>query len=91
MAGRIIEKSKKQKYLTFLFVALLIIAFLIMFFGVWEGQRFFTVPPSRFSFSRQELKINFEILENPLLKELQSFEAISLPKEKGRENPYLPY
>jgi len=91
MTGSIIEKSKKQKYLTFLFVVLSIIAFLIMFFGVWGGQRFFTVPPPRLSFFKKELKINFEILENPLLKELQPFEAISLPKEKGRENPYLPY
>ncbi len=52
-----------------------------------------------------ELKINFNVLKNPLLKELQPFPElkpleestttvkgkIEITGEKGRKNPFLPY
>lgn len=37
------------------------------------------------------IEINFGILENPELKELEIFEQISLPEEIGRENPFIHY
>lgn len=38
------------------------------------------------------IRINFEILRNPLLEELQTFEEIQPYKDQvGRENPFLPY
>lgn len=39
-----------------------------------------------------EIKINFEILENPDLDKLQLYEEISpFEGEIGRENPFIPY
>jgi len=40
---------------------------------------------------QKKIEINFNVLKDPALKELTPFEEVSLPKEKGRENPFLPY
>jgi hypothetical protein len=37
------------------------------------------------------IEVNFGVLENPELKELEIFEQISLPEEIGRENPFIHY
>ncbi len=97
----VFEKQKKtQKN----FILILIVVFLITIFVVWQGffkketKIFFeTLTPTK-----KEIKINFEILKNPLLETLQSFSAIKpfeetpstpgKPGEKlGRENPFIPY
>ena len=84
-------KEKKSKY--YLILLLVIIFLLVIFFVVW---RIFLAKPATVSPSivlkRPEIKINFETLKSPILKELQPFEEIKpFEEDVGRENPFLPY
>lgn len=87
-----IEERKKQKKLIFVFVIVLLITFLVLWQGflkkTLEEPREIETPVSAI----ERIKVDFGILENPILKELQPFEGIKPFKEKaGRENPFLPY
>ena len=91
MAIIFIERIKKQKYLTWVFVIVILIAIFVL----WRG--FFTKakPPEVVTIPRptKKIEINFEIFKNPLLEELQPIEKI-IPEtgvETGRDNPFLPY
>ncbi|MDI6591444.1 MAG: hypothetical protein QME61_00655 [Patescibacteria group bacterium] len=80
-----LEKRKKQKYL------ILTIIILTILMGIWYG---FLLKPKPLPkvFKPPEIKINFEVLKNPLLEELQPFEEIKPFEEKiGRENPFISY
>ena len=91
MAITFLQTKKRQRYMV-LILALIIFAILII---IW--QDFLKTPevlPSSQTTSliRQKVNINFEILKDPQLTELQAFEQI-LPFEEeiGRENPFIPY
>jgi len=91
MAIIFIEKGKKQKYLILVFV----IVILITVFVFWKGFFAKEKPPEVgiISIPTKKIEINFEILKNPLLEELQPIEKI-IPEtgvETGRDNPFLPY
>lgn len=85
--------SEEKKSINYVIPALVLIFVLVIIFFIWRG--FFSgaeklspqpvvKPP--------EIKINFEIFKNPILKELQPFEEIKPTEETiGRENPFLPY
>jgi len=98
------QQKKNQRILIFVFFAILLITAII----VWQG--FFNKEEEEFSggnvvLSQEEIKIDFNVLKSPLLKELQSFSEIEPLKEstttvkgkiettskKGRTNPFLPY
>jgi len=81
-------RSKQQRNILFILFALIFIWLL------WFGRDFFItilpLPPPPQPLPRVE--INFEVLKNPLLKNLVSLEAIPpFEGEVGRENPFLPY
>lgn len=96
----IFQQQKKQQQILILILAFVL---LVTVFVVWRG--FFKKDSTNFSqdsFSgalKEEVKINFYVLNSPLLKELQLFPSIepfkeeATPTEKkvGRENPFLPY
>jgi hypothetical protein len=94
MAINFVQKAKTQQYLILIFFSL----FLIIFIFLWRGQ-FLKLQPSQEVVIQlpQKIEINFEVLENSLLKEFQPFEEIlpfeiSNPEGKiGRENPFIPY
>lgn len=82
-------KKKDRKIFNLI---LLIIALVV---ATWFGRDFFVEPfflsPSSPS-QAKKVEINFEVLKNPLLQDLQPFEEIpSFEGETGRENPFLPY
>jgi len=79
---------RKQKYLVPL---LTLVAFATIFFG-WYSFFFKPKPQILPPPPPKEIKINFQVLETPILKEFQLFEEI-LPFEGeiGRENPFVPY
>jgi len=82
-------KKKDRKIFNWI---LLIIALVL---AVWFGKDFFVKPsflaPSSPPQARK-VEINFEVLKNPLLQDLQPFEEIPpFEGETGRENPFLPY
>ncbi|GAG05130.1 unnamed protein product [marine sediment metagenome] len=88
MAVTFQEQIKKQRNLIFVFVGLVLFTAVI----VWWGQFRQGEPPERAIIKRfARIKINFEILNHPLLAEFQLVNKI--PKfegEKGRENPFIP-
>ncbi|OIO45672.1 MAG: hypothetical protein AUJ24_00185 [Parcubacteria group bacterium CG1_02_36_42] len=83
-----IEPKRRKQYLILLLVVIVIGAL----FLIWNY--FFLKPAPSISKPAppREIKINFEILKNPILEKLQPFEKIPPFEEKpGRENPFTPY
>lgn len=85
-----IKQKKIQKILILVFIAIL----LIIAFVVWQG--FFREEKETFLeeliLPREEVKIDFDFLKGPFLKELQPFSEIEpLEEEIDRENPFVPY
>lgn len=94
MAIKFVEAKKRQKYLILVFVAVALISAVVLWQGYFKKEEPVSPTPGFFF---KEVKIDFGVLESPVLKELQSFEEISLegllPLETniGRENPFLSY
>lgn len=88
MAILSIKKKDRKIFNWILLIAALVVA-------VWFGRDFLVKPPSLSPSSlprQKKVEINFEVLKNPLLQNLQPFEEIPLFEgETGRENPFLPY
>ncbi len=92
MAITFLEKRKVQKRSIFILGIILLIVAIVIWqnFFVKEKLSF----PGEVSKSSKEIKINFEILESPILRALQPFEEIKPIEEGtkiGRENPFIPY
>lgn len=91
MAIIFLEKRKRLQYL----FPVLGIVILITLIVLWRG--FFTKIPLeiiQFEIPKpvKKIEINFEILKNPQLEELQLLEKIPpYDGEIGRENPFIPY
>ncbi len=98
------QQKKKQRNLSFVFLGFVVITIL----GIWQaffkkGTAVFT-PTSPMASAKKEIKINFEVLGSPQIKQLEPFLEIQPFKEStiiqgkikktikvGRENPFLPY
>ena len=91
MAITILETRKKQRNLIFVLAAIALVIFLI----IWQGSLTKKIPPPispAEAYKPPEVKIDWEVLTNPRLGELQPFPEISPWLEKiGRENPFLPF
>ncbi|MCX6760610.1 MAG: hypothetical protein NTZ84_00680 [Candidatus Nealsonbacteria bacterium] len=93
------QQNKKQKVLIFILVAILITTAVVLWFGFFgknkTGSEAYIAENAEVS--QEEIKIEFSVLKNPLLKELQPFSEIQPLEQststgsKGRENPFLPY
>lgn len=89
MAITFIQQRKKQQYLIIIFV-LLILAIILIFWSPLFKKLEVTPPVT--ILEPKKVKINFEVLENPALEELQPFEKIApFEDEIGRENPFILY
>jgi hypothetical protein len=103
MAIVFVQRNKKQKTLIFVLVAILIITAAVIWFGFLRkpksgSEAYIEQNPE---VAQEEIKIDFSVLKNPLLKELQPFSEIQPLEQgtstggstgsKGRENPFLPY
>jgi len=83
-----IQERKKQKNLAIALVIMFIIAGFILWFGYFKKA---PVAPVVIP-TALELKINFEVLENPFFEQSELFEKPPpFEGEKGRNNPFLPY
>lgn len=85
-------KEKKSKY--YLILLLVIIFLLAISFVIWQNffNRSAEALPQTLLKYYSEIKINFEVLKNPILKELQPFDEIkAFETEIGRDNPFMPY
>ena len=92
MAISPLKQKRKQQYLIFAFVAIIIVTFFVLWKGFFsgEGEKGKGGSVSEASPPRQ-VKINFELLESSAVKELQPFEKVPpLEELEGRENPFVP-
>ncbi len=98
MAIVFIEQQKTQRILIFVFLLVL----LVIGYVVWQGffKKTEEVPPEETQISlpaREEVKIDFSVLSNPILEklqpflEIQPFKETALTEKLGRENPFIPY
>lgn len=82
------QKTKRTYLIVFLGVVIVAVIFL-----VW--QRFFqepSTPSSSLPLPPEEIKINFSVFKNPLIKELQTFPEIPpFEGQMGRTNPLSSY
>lgn len=99
------QQKKNQRILIFVFVATLLITAIVIWQGFFNKKETEELSGESIVPPQEEIKIDFNVLKNPLLKELQSFSEIESLKEstttvkgkiettgkKGRENPFLPY
>lgn len=84
-----LEEKEKQKTLIFVFLGVVVLIFLVVFLGVFTRKQIFVVSPAGPA-AVKKIEIDFGILDHLFLKEAETFDKPSLPKEKGRENPFLP-
>jgi len=105
MAVDFIQKNRKQKYLLFIVLGLAVVTFIILWFGYFNKEEELPTVEGVYIEKKNEeelptvegvyiekknVKINYELLENPLLKELVPFEsAPSYDGNLGRENPFV--
>ena len=102
MAIVFFQEKKTQKNLIFIFGIVLMITVFVIWQGYFKKEKETSFVEGVRTFSKKEVKINFEIFKNPILEKLQPFTEISpflatppageKPEVKlGRENPFLPY
>jgi hypothetical protein len=98
------QQRKKEKILIFVLIGALLLTAFIIWQGSLNNQEQYLYE-SDTVLSQEQIKIDFNVLKKPILKELQSFSEIEPLKEstttvkgkiqttgsKGRENPFLPY
>jgi len=87
----VIKEKKKQQYLIFALLAIVLITAAVLWFGFFSkrGQ-----APSETSvaITRRDVNINFGFLQSQALKDLIPFEPVPpLEGATGRSNPFLPY
>jgi len=90
MAITFIQQRKKQQYLIFVALIVILIALVVVWWGFLSKPK----PVEELKTAiPEELKINFEVLNSQILKELQPFEEITplVGGSAGRENPFTPY
>ncbi len=88
----ILEQEKKQKMLLFVFVVIIFVTGLILWKGYFKPASSEEVSIPEFLEKKREIKIDLEVLDHPLWKDLKPLPEISPPskEEIGKENPFLP-
>jgi len=88
MAVTFQEQIRKQRKLIFVFVSLVLFTAIIVWWGRFRPQE---VPEKPITKRFAKIKIDFEILDHPLLAEFKLIDKIpEFGGEKGRENPFTP-
>ena len=92
MAITFIKERKKQKYLVWIFVVVIVGILAVFLFGSLRDKNIFQAfnPPAPQPLP--DITVNFDFLKSEALKALKLFEAIAPFKESaGRQNPFSPY
>jgi len=91
MAINFFGTEKRQKYLIFVLIGLILVILILVWQNFGTKQKTPEVSTTE-TFQPTKVEINFELLKNPILQELQIFEEIQPFEGKiGRENPFLSY
>lgn len=87
-----LPEGRKRTPLLMIIIFMSLATFFIIYFRLANKEKILTaIMPNYPVYEPQKIEINFEILKNPVVKELELFEAISLPQERGRDKPFLPH
>lgn len=85
------KERKKQQYLIFVFIGVVLLVGWLIFY---KKPRVSLIPPP-LAPEPEIIEIDFGVLQNPILQELEVPEEIPAPEEEGvevgRENPFEPY
>lgn len=93
MAITLTGKKKSQKNLVLIFSIFLVIIFIIIYYQFFKKEETPIAEENNPEIIRK-IKINFELLDNPLFLRLKPFSdppATPSAAELGRENPFYPY
>lgn len=84
------EKGNRQKYLILFFIVIVLVTIFVLRKNIFKTA--VSVSPTTEVFLPQNIEINFEVLKNPKLKELQLPEPEKpFEGQVGRENPFVSY
>jgi len=88
-----LQREKIQKYLILVFLIIILIIAVILWHVFFREAKFIElIEPKKISIPPKKIEIDFELLKNPIFKELEPFEEIPpFEGEIGRENPFIPY
>lgn len=97
MAEDFVSQKKKQRNLIIILLLVFAVTIGVLFQGFFTGGD--EVLPEEESYVKKpEIKLDFDILEDPIFDNLNSFPEIEPFQENattgeviGRENPFLPY
>jgi len=99
MAITFLEERKVQRRYILIFLLVILITGWVVWRGLFTKEQ--PVSPAGVLKQVKKVEIDFKILENPILQELQPFEEIKTYEEEisggeaiekvGRENPFTPY
>jgi len=86
-----IEKKKKQKYLIFVIGGIILVTLIVLWLGYSNRATDGTVEEEETFIVRKNIRIRYEVLENPILDVLNPFEKTpDYEGILGRDNPFLP-
>lgn len=87
-----IQQKRRQQTLLLVFVSVLIITGVVLWMGLGQDDSDnFSANEDDLFFPPQVIALPPNVFELPIFKELESVpDPILLPKEVGRENPFLP-
>lgn len=92
-----IQKKKNQRNLLFILAIVVIVIIFVVYNGFFKtGSILEEITDINIFVPKQEIKINFNVLNDPVLKGLQPFLEIqslelATGTEIGRENPFSPF
>ncbi len=98
------QQKKSQKNLIIVFSVVIVITIVVVLQGFLNKKNEESSLGKNIALPQEEIKIDFNVLKNPVLKEFQSFSDIEPLKlststvkgkiqttgQKGRENPFSP-
>lgn len=91
MVVQLSKNKRRQRILLVVLIVIIIITVLIWLFGFSRSKKPALVAPPVLVLVK-EIKINFELLRDPRLKEFRPFQEIPpFGMEPGRDNPFLSY
>jgi hypothetical protein len=89
MAIEVLKQKERQKTLMVVFFILIVLTvFVVLSTFMKKGGVVLAPVPAPLP---KRVEINFDVLKSQAMKDLQLLEEITMPAEKGRENPFLPY
>jgi hypothetical protein len=85
----IYQREKRQRILIIVFLLVVLTTLLVLYFG--REKPLPTIPVEEIP--TKKVEIDFGVLENPILKELEFYEKVesAKPENIGKSNPFIEF